>query len=115
MRKVVYSDIAREKLKNLYFSLCDEYGKKVADKHMKTIFAKISNLGAFPEMGIDISELYTLETDYRYLFIDHNYFVYRIESDSIVVVQIYNEREDFMMKLFGISGRSDESIEYWGD
>ena len=39
---------------------------------------------------------------------------YRIETDCIYVVNVYNEREDFMMDLFGISGRTQESIDYWG-
>lgn len=29
------------------------------------------------------------------------------------IVNIYNEREDFMMDLFGISTTSSESEEYW--
>ena len=36
-------------------------------------------------------------------------------NNSIYVVNIYNEREDFMMDLFGISGRTQESIDYWGE
>ena len=42
-------------------------------------------------------------------------FIYRIEAKKVVVVQMFNEREDFMMKLFGISGRTQESIDYWGE
>jgi hypothetical protein len=28
---------------------------------------------------------------------------------------MFNEKEDFMMKLFGMSGRTPESIDYWGE
>ena len=38
-----------------------------------------------------------------------------METDCIYVVNVYNEREDFMMDLFGISGRTQESIDYWGE
>ena len=50
-----------------------------------------------------------------YIFTNQNYFIYRIEAKKVVVVQMFNEREDFMMKLFGISGRTQESIDYWGE
>jgi hypothetical protein len=42
-------------------------------------------------------------------------WIYRIEDDKVVIVQMFNEKEDFMMKLFGISGRTQESIDYWGE
>ena len=59
--------------------------------------------------------MYDIVTDYLYIFVNHNYFVYRVEDEKVIVVQIFNEKEDFMQKLFGISGRTQESIEYWGE
>ena len=38
-----------------------------------------------------------------------------MEKDKIVVVNMFHEKEDFMLKLFGISGRTQESIDYWGE
>ena len=67
------------------------------------------------ESGVSISRMYDIDTDYWYIFTNHNYFIYRIEAKKVVVVQMFNEREDFMMKLFGISGRTQESIDYWGE
>ena len=40
---------------------------------------------------------------------------YRIESEKIIIVEMFDERKDFMYKLFGISTRTQESIDYWGD
>lgn len=34
---------------------------------------------------------------------------------KVVAVQMFHEREDFMKTLFGISGRTQESIDYWGE
>ena len=34
-------------------------------------------------------------------------------SDAEVLM--LHEREDFMMKLFGVAGRTQESIDYWGE
>ena len=39
----------------------------------------------------------------------------RIEQDRVIIVQMFHERQDFMMKLFGISGRTQESIDYWSE
>ena len=57
--------------------------------------------------GIAVSAMYNIECDYRYLYVSHNYVFYRIESEKIIVVE--------MFKLFGISTRTQESIDYWGD
>ena len=38
-----------------------------------------------------------------------------IESEKIIIVEMFDERKDFMYKLFGISTRTQESIDYWGD
>lgn len=56
-----------------------------------------------------------LATDYRYIFVNHNYFIYRYDDKRIIIVNMFNENEDFIMKLFGISGRTDESLDYWGE
>ena len=38
---------------------------------------------------------------------------YRIEADKITIVEIFNDREDFMYKLFGISTTLQETIDSW--
>ena len=65
--------------------------------------------------GIAVSAMYKIECDYRYLYVSHNYVFYRIESEKIIIVEMFDERKDFMYKLFGISTRTQESIDYWGD
>ena len=59
--------------------------------------------------------MYNIECDYRYLYVSHNYVFYRIESEKIIIVEMFDERKHFMNKLFGISTRTQESIDYWGD
>lgn len=46
---------------------------------------------------------------------NHNYVFYRIEPEKIMIVEMFDEREDFMYQLFGISTRTKESMDYWGD
>lgn len=41
-----------------------------------------------------------------------------LEDDNKVLAyisDIYNEREDFMWKMFGIKLRTQESVDYWGE
>ena len=38
-----------------------------------------------------------------------------IEEKYIQIVNIYNEKEDFMYKLFGLDSVDEESDDYWDD
>lgn len=115
MKKVVYSQIVRRKLKQLKEHLVVEFGSDVAIKAVKQITEAAKGLGTFEKKGILVSSMYDIECDYRYIYAGHNYLFYRIESDRIVIVEMFDEREDFMYKLFGIDTISQESIDYWGE
>ena len=56
-----------------------------------------------------------ISSPYFFLHVEHNYVFYRIDRNVIYIVDIYNEREDFMWKMFGIRLRTQESIDYWGE
>ena len=59
--------------------------------------------------------MFDVISDYRYLFVSRNYVFYRIESDCIKIINIYNEKEDFMWQLFGIDTTPQETLDYWGE
>lgn len=42
-------------------------------------------------------------------------FFIELNQKKIIIVEMFDERKDFMYKLFGISTRTQESIDYWGD
>ena len=115
MKKVEYSHIAKRKLLKLKTELTNEYGEQKAKEILTTMANRIDKLAQHEKSGICISRMYDIETGYWYLFSNHNYFIYRIEEKRVIIVQVFNEREDYMMKLFGISGRTQESIDYWGE
>lgn len=58
---------------------------------------------------------YNLKIHYTPLHAEHHYIFYRISQNHLLISDIYNERENFMQKLFGISLRALESIDYWGE
>ena len=109
-----YSQIVRKKLKILKGKLTEQYGEEFAKKKLGEISARLRQLEEFGESGIRVAEQYDVETDYYLIFVNHNYFVYRIETTKVIIVQMFSEKEDFMKKLFGLSGRTQEFIDYWG-
>ena len=95
--------------------LLGQFGEEVSKKAISEITDAIADLGQFPEKGIDISKMYGIETAYYYLFFKHNYIIYRFDEKTVTVLQMFDEKEDYMNTLFGISGRTQESIDYWGE
>ena len=115
MKTIEYSPIVTGKLKRLRKFITEEYNDSLSEKILKEMLDDVDNLALFEESGVNISKRYDLETDYWYLFTHQHYFIYRIETTNIIIVQLFHEKEDFMKQLFGISGRSQESIDYWGE
>lgn len=115
MNKLEYSALVKEKLKKLKGWLTEHYDPDTAGRVLSGMLADADRLKEHEKSGTNIAETYGIETDYWYLFTHQHYLVYRFEPGKVTVVQMFNEREDFMMKLFGISGRTQESIDYWGE
>ncbi len=42
-----------------------------------------------------------IPSPYFLLHVEHNYVFYQIDGNIIYIVDIYNEREDFMWRMFG--------------
>ena len=110
-----FSQIVRRKLKRLKKYLIKTYNADFASKIINHIISTAENLISNPDMGVALSSLYDVDTDFRLLFVNHQYLFYYKDGDKIIVAEMLDEREDFMFKLFGLSGRSQESIDYWGE
>lgn len=113
MKKLNYSPIALSKRKKIKREIREKYGKEKADSVSNHISKVLADLKKFPDMGTSMREKYDLDCDYYMLFIAPNYFIYRILDDSIMILEIFNEREDFMYQLFGIVMTSQDTIDYW--
>lgn len=66
----------------------------------------------FENRGGSLADLLGVESDYRYLYTEHNYVFYRVEQSSIKVVTILHEKQDFLQILFGIQTVSDEEDDW---
>ena len=109
MKKLVYSPDYTEKMRNLKKYLDNQFGSDVRKRVINEIGTKVRSLRINERLGYSVRDVYGVDTDCLCLFIQKNYVFYEIENDSIKVVNIYNEREDFMMDLFGIRTISDDS------
>ncbi len=113
--KLEYSQIVRRKLKALKIYLSEQYGEDLAKTAVKRITDQARELQKNPDLGVDLPAKYDIDTDFRELFANHNHLFYYKDEDTIIVAEMFGEKEDFMYKLFGISGRTQESIDYWGE
>jgi hypothetical protein len=105
--KIRYSPDAREKLRWIK----KEYGVKIVGIITKNISGLVDN----PRKCPSIESVLGIPSPYHFLHICSNYVFYRINDDIIYITDIYNEKEDFMWKMFGIRLRTQESIDYWGE
>lgn len=112
--KLEYSQIVRRKLKNLKLYLTEQYGEELAKTAIKKITNRARDLQKNPDLGVDLSARYDIDTYFKAIYVNHNHLFYYIDDDTIIIAEMFGEKEDFMYKLFGISGRTQESIDYWG-
>lgn len=115
MRKIVYSPASRRKLKNLTNYLNTNFGKAIKDRVISGIYNSVKHIANHSQMGIPVKEKFDVETDYYMFFTNHHYVFYLPSDTKIEVVDIYHEKEDFMMKLFAIDITDQESVDYWGE
>ncbi len=81
-------------------------------REVKTaITERIRSLETMERQGISMYEMYGVNPDYRKLYVAHNYVFYLIEEQTIRIVNVYHEKEDFMWKLFRIRDASEDNYE----
>ena len=115
MKKIVYSPDAIEKIQKIERQVRAEYGNETAQKVKKSITARIRSLQSIERQGVSMYDMYGVTPDYRRIFVAHNYIFYLLEGKMIQIVNLYNEKEDFMYKLFGISSIDEKAEAYWDD
>ena len=113
--KVKYSPDASDKLRNLKRTITASRGGCDALNYVSSITGCIKDLATNPLKGPSVEAILGIKTPYRFLHINHYYIFYRVDSPNVYITDIYHEREDFMRELFGISSRTRESIDYWGE
>ena len=113
MKRIVYSPDYKEKLEVLRDWLDLRFGKNTRVKHMAEIKARLVSLKEFPTQGMSVRAMFGVDSDYEFIYVSHNYIFYYQDENIIHIVNIYDDREDFMYKLFGIRTTSEETDQYW--
>ena len=113
LKKIKYTPDAADKLRELKRAISQQYGASKANQIVKTITDAIRGLCDNEKKGPEVSRMFDVVTDYRFLFVSKNYVFYRIEDEYIRIINLYHEKEDFMWQLFGIDTTPQEAIDYW--
>ena len=106
MKEIVYSPAYREKIRELRIYLDFQFGEEVRKKVFSNIDQKINTLQSFENLGASVRDLFGIDVDYRAIHVEKNYVFYVTDNERIYILNMFNEREDYMRKMFGIS---------WGD
>lgn len=113
MKKIKYSPDAADKLRVIKQGISDLYGKSIASKILKIITKQIRKLEMNDKLGLSVESMFDIPSEYRYIYVMHNYIFYKVEHDYIRIINIYYEKEDFMWQLFGIDTTPHETYTYW--
>ncbi len=113
MKKIRYSPEAKNKILQMKGNIEVRYGRKKASAIIQKLVKSIDDLQIFEKKGIAVEQCLGIPCDYRMLISSHNYIFYCIKDNNIDIIDIYNEKEDFLWKLFGIKTTTQEILEYW--
>lgn len=101
--KIYYTPESLEDLQALRASVIEEFDSpKLAGEIVRDITKNIRHLEVFPNMGAELVIKIPAGNGYRYLFCRHNYIFYRVERDTVRIVRVLHERQDFMRILCGM-------------
>ena len=68
----------------------------------------IDNLSVFPLMGVQLSSIADVDTDYRFLVCGNYLAFYRYDEDTVYIDRIIYGKRDYIAILFpGLSARED--------
>ena len=79
MKKIKYTPDAADKLRELKKSITQQYGSDKAKEIIKVITDAVRGLGDNEKKGPEVSQMFDIGTDYRYLYVSKNYILYRIK------------------------------------
>lgn len=102
-KKVKLSPKASVELERLYDYITANWGEGAAKNILEEIKTDIYKLEQYPLLGFDLGKKIDIPTDYRCLYSERNYVIYRLKLDTTHIVRILNEQQNYMERLFGIN------------
>ncbi len=113
MKTLLYSQDYKEKLQALRKYLDFQFGISVRKEVLLKLNKQIHLLQDHEKMGHSVREMFGIDCDYYYLYAAKNIIFYRFDEQHIYIVNMYNEREDYMQKMFGSFARLHEDAFSW--
>lgn len=94
-----YSPAAKNDLLLIHRQIEEKFGVKVSKDVLRRITAQIRRLEQFPLSGVYLGEEIHSITDYRYIFVEKNYVFYRFERESIKIIRVLNQKQNYIYHL----------------
>ena len=113
MKKIRYTPDAADKLRNISKKLILQHGSSKAKEIIGRIMKTGRELSVNEKLGPSVEEMFHIPSDYRYIYVSRNYIFYKIEQEYVQIINLYNEKEDFLWMLFGIDTTLQETLDYW--
>lgn len=99
--KIHYSPESRRDLDDIWDYIVSELqNRSAAERVINRIIDAVDPLKNFAEMGIPLSSIADIGTDYRFL-VSGNYMVfYRVQGNDVYIDRVLYGRSDYMSVLF---------------
>jgi len=115
LKQLLYSPSAVEKLRQIKQELTVRFDSEMAQNVITKMTQSFRDLQQFENKGLSVEDMMGIPCDYRLLYLQYHYAFYRVEGDRILITDIYNEKEDFMWKLFMVKTTMQETEDYWDE
>ena len=100
MFKIEYSPMALEDLQQIRDYISAQWGEDAATRVLRKITADIRKLEEFHKSGVDLGKVIDVPIKYRYILSEKNYMFYFLEPESVRIIRVLNEQQDFIKHLF---------------
>ena len=87
--KIRWRKKARQRLQEIYEFLLEHWGERVADNFLSTVDRDLELLLLFPDLGITSIDEPRVR---QFLITKHNWLIYTVKGDTIIVVNIRDTR-----------------------
>lgn len=98
-RKIKINDIALKDIVEIkeYIRMENINAIKKFTKEIRDTFERLAE---FPNIGISLSNIIRLETEYRYIISKGYIIFYKYDSNNIYIYRIISDKRDYMKILF---------------
>ena len=96
---VEYTYLFLEKMENLKEYLYHSFDEEIGNTVLNDIIDYLDNITVFSCPGISIRERLGYDLDERFCVFRQNIFLIRICNDRLIILDMFNEREDFYRKI----------------